>query len=252
MNQNELMHFGVKGMKWGHHKANPYVTSMQNAKSRYKSNKKQINSAYTKAGEAYDMATKGSKISNKKADRALDAAADKWASDRKSAKIAYKQDKINIKKKAVSDYNKKFNSAERASNIADKKWNEVNEQYKALGKNKVERMIKAMGKSEAAKQYSKNYDEASRLSDVADKKWRESKEAYKQTGRNYVNRIFNNIKYDPNSKTNKAARSVKRNTKVVARNVAGKAYDLNSKVYDKLGNKTLASMNRTASNRINK
>lgn len=201
MNKNELMHYGVPGMKWGHHKANPYVTSMQNARSRYKNNKKQINSAYTKAGEAYDRATKGGKISNKKADRALDAAADKWASDRKSAKAAYKQDKINIKKQAVSDYNKKFNSAERASNIADKKWNEVNEQYKALGKNKVQRMIKAMGKSEAAKQYSKNYDEASRLSDVADKKWRESKEAYKQTGRNYVNRIFNNIKYDPSNKS---------------------------------------------------
>lgn len=197
MNQNELMHYGVPGMKWGHHKANAYVTYMQNAKLRYKSNKKQIDSSYTKAGAAYDRATKGGRVPNKKADRALDAAADKWASDRKSARAAYKQDKINIKKKYVSDYNKKFNSAEKASNIADKKWNEVNAQYKALGKNKIERMIKSMGKSEAAKQYSKNYDEASRLSDAADKKWKEAKEAYKQTGRNYVDRIFNNIKYDP-------------------------------------------------------
>ena len=197
MNNNELIHYGVKGMKWGHHKANPYVTSMQNARSRYKNNKKQINSAYTKAGEAYDRATKGGKISNKKADRALDAAADKWASDRKSAKAAYKQDKINIKKQAVSDYNKKFNSAERASNIADKKWNEVDAKYTALGKNKVERMLNAAkGKSKEAKDYNKAYEEASNMSDIADAKWREAKSAYKQTGYNAISRVSNNIKYD--------------------------------------------------------
>lgn len=222
MNQNELMHFGVKGMKWGHRK-NYYGSSGD----KYRASNGITVGAPKNAGVAAFRKVQGSKAGGAaingiaKLNTAVSGSRNKTTMKRieertrketdavreanqahkqakKDAKVSYKQDKINIKKKAVSDYNKKFNSALRASNIADKKWNEVNEQYKALGKNKVERMINAMSKSEAAKQYSKNYDEASKLSDIADKKWKESKEAYKQTGRNYVNRIFNIVKYDPN------------------------------------------------------
>lgn len=196
MSQNELMHYGVPGMRWGHRKANPYTTSMQNAKQRYKSNRKNIDAAYTRAGAAYDKATKGGRVTSKKADRALDAAADKWAADRKAAKTAYKQEKTNIKKQAVSAYEKKFNAAEKASNIADKKWNEVDKRYTELGKNKVERIINAArNKTDAAKAYNKEYDKASRMSDNADDLWEEAKKSYKKTGRTRAGRIYNNVKY---------------------------------------------------------
>lgn len=97
MNNNELMHYGVLGMKWGHRKANPYLTQMRNAKLKYKSNKNRIDSAYTRAGDAYNKATKGGRIESKKANRALDAAADKWGADRKAAKAAYKAERAGIK-----------------------------------------------------------------------------------------------------------------------------------------------------------
>lgn len=44
MNQNELMHFGVKGMKWGHHKASPTPSQkrISNAKTEYKLAKKDV------------------------------------------------------------------------------------------------------------------------------------------------------------------------------------------------------------------
>lgn len=121
MNNNELMHYGVLGMKWGHRKANPYSTQMRNAKLKYKSNKKRIDSAYTRAGEAYDKATKGGRIESKKADRALDAAADKWGADRKAAKAAYKAEKTGIKQQR---HNAKVERKQR-----------INDTYESIQKN---------------------------------------------------------------------------------------------------------------------
>ena len=120
MNNNELMHYGVLGMKWGHRKASPYTTQMRNAKLKYKNDKKRINSAYTKAGEAYDRATKGGRIDNKKADRALDSAADKWAADRKSAKTAYKQKKASIKTERKNALNKAYNEINKKTSFGEK------------------------------------------------------------------------------------------------------------------------------------
>ena len=194
---NELYHYGVKGMRWGHRKAqSTYVTSLSRAKAAYKGDKKRADAAYSRAAAEYDRFTKGGRIESKKADRALDAAADKWGDDRKAAKANYKAAKTQIKRNAVKEYTKKYNAASKASDLADKRWNEVDAQYQALGKIKVTRIINAArNKTAAAKQYSKNYEEASRMSDAADKLWAESKAAYRETGRNYVERVFNNIKY---------------------------------------------------------
>lgn len=96
----------------------------------------------------------------------------------------------------VKEYSKKYDKAEKASNIADKKWHEVNEMYVALGKNKVQRIINASrNKSTAAKKYNNEYDRASNMSDEADALWKEAKDSYKKTGRNRISRVINNAKY---------------------------------------------------------
>ena len=103
-------------------------------------------------------------------------------------------DKNNNKK--IKNYKKKFDEAERASNLADQKWNEVGEQYKALGKNRIERIMKATKNNTAeAKAYTKAFDEASRLSDFADTKWNEVSRAYAETGKNRISRVLNNVRY---------------------------------------------------------
>lgn len=135
---NELMHYGVLGMKWGHHKAKVVTSSKKNSK---------------------------------------------------------KKSNTDIKK-SVKEYSRKYDNAEKASNIADKKWHEVDKMYISLGKNKVERIFNAAhNKTDAAKRYNKAYDEASNMSDKADELWRDAKNSYKKTGRNKIERVINNAKY---------------------------------------------------------
>lgn len=77
-----------------------YHQSLTRAKTAYKSNKKKIDAGYTKASEMFDKKTNGGRVRNKKAEQAFDKAADKWASDRKSAKADYKKTKTSIKRTA--------------------------------------------------------------------------------------------------------------------------------------------------------
>lgn len=219
MNEQTIYHHGIKGQKWGVRRyqnkdgsltpsgkrrynsveKSSYSDQISKAKAAYKANKKRADSDYSKAGEEYDKLTKGGRVQNKKADDAFNAAADKWMSDRKAAKNAYNQAKTEIKKRAVSDYSKKLDEADRAYILADKKWNEVSEQYKSLGKTAIARMINAArNETDAAKKYNRDYSTALSMLDRANEKWAEAMAAYRETGRNVVDRILNNVKYDTN------------------------------------------------------
>jgi hypothetical protein len=150
-NFDEIYHYGIPGMRWGHRKAAPVSSSIGGPGRRIK-----------------------------------------------------KPTRYEKRISSIKDYNKKYNSAERASNAADKKWDEANALYKKLGKNRIQRIINAAkGKTADAKKYSKLYDEASRMEDAADKQWDDAKKAYKKTGANAITRVINNAKYDINKNKKK-------------------------------------------------
>lgn len=59
---DELMHYGVLGMKWGHHKALKKSSSYQSAKKAYKSAKKQYNKDFNAAYKDRKNTTKVDKM----------------------------------------------------------------------------------------------------------------------------------------------------------------------------------------------
>ena len=141
MIENELIHYGVKGMRWG-------VRRYQNK-----------DGTLTPAGKKREM-------------------------------------KVSTTKKAVARYNKKYEKVERLSDASDKKWEEVQELYRSLGRNRIQRMINASRKQTAAsKKYNKAYDEWNMLAEKADAAWEEASKAYRDTGKNFISRVVNNVKY---------------------------------------------------------
>ena len=95
-NDDELMHYGVLGMKWGHRKANPQLS---NTKKAYKQAKKEYSKAYNSAYGYSSRHPVGQFVSKKKKaesdKRWADAAT--AAKKERQAKDAYKAEKAKVK-----------------------------------------------------------------------------------------------------------------------------------------------------------
>lgn len=123
---NELIHYGIPGMRWGHRKAVP-ATSVDRARSNYRQAKKDYNRSFNKA---YNRALSAYSPS-KKQRKANDARWDKAASDArklKETKSVYKAEKKQFKSdvkqyrksKGVYDLNVNKNGAVVATSKASK------------------------------------------------------------------------------------------------------------------------------------
>lgn len=207
-NYNELYHHGTKGMKWGvrrYQNADGSLTpagqkryggsGVERAKLAVKATGHKV---YGKVFELNEKTYKNSNPTLSSMNRRAKEEQFKKANEARQKLDKLKAEKTKTDKENVAKYKKKWDEAERFEDVQDEKWTNVKEQYEALGKNRIERMINATrNKTDAAKKYNKAFDEAERASNIAEAKWNEVRAEYKNTGRNQVERIINNIKYNP-------------------------------------------------------
>lgn len=195
MYNNELYHYGVKGMKWGVRKKPEYTGQARGAYDRMvaaKQAKKSANKAYNKAFNKSSSFYGAYGPASKK--RLNDTAAKAKAANKADAE--YKKAKTDFKKATVKEYKRVSKELDEADMKSFESAMAMRDAYKALGKNRVSRIINAAkGTSPEAKAYNKAADKALRDQEVYEKKRDEFEKAYRNTGRNYADRIFNNIRY---------------------------------------------------------
>ena len=184
---DELYHYGVPGMKWRKRKARP-LSDVQKAR---RADKKwsDVQSQYRSLGKT--RVTRALKATYGKSDavKKYRREYDNWEKSAKSAKKA-------ATKAAVKDYNKSFDLANKLADKADKKWSDVQSQYRSLGKTRVTRALKATyGKSDAVKKYRREYDNWEKSQNEVDKQWKDARKKYKKTGKTGASRVVNNIRY---------------------------------------------------------
>lgn len=202
-NNEELMHYGIPGMKWGKgRKTVPLINKnlrkqnrmsagerkVAETKAAYKAAKKQYSKDFNKSSTLYGAWGPGNKQRHNKTYESAVAA--------NKAEKAYKKAKIDLKKSNVRAYKESDKKANKLYSAGDKEMAKAKELYKKTGKNAVSRVINNIkGKSDAVKAYSKQFDKADKIYNKADNEWMKSQELYKKTGKTRLTRYLNNRKY---------------------------------------------------------
>ena len=197
---NELSHYGVKGMKWGVRK-DPERQGIRDARSEYRSANKAYNKSFNKAykfssrhpvtqhirrSKNYEKSNALWEDAYNKANSANDA-----HNKLKTAKSDYK----NLQKKKVSDYKDLKRRTKEAYAKEDAYWNKhVKPARKAMGGNPLSRTIRSIKASKNDKgyqAYSKaidKYAEYSSRPGNGDELFTKQTAAYQNLGRNEYQR----------------------------------------------------------------
>ena len=204
--EDELYHYGVKGMKWGVRK-DPEVSA---ARRRYKMAKKEANKAFNKAYSfsnrhpvsQYFKSSKNYHKSNELWGDAQDKIREEKnaKSNLKAIKRSHKVAAKNEVRKKVKAYSQAYDQASRAQDRADDKWRSVSKQYKDLGKTPISR-IRSVHKAQtgkgsaAAKKYLKDWDSWEIMQDTADSAYARQRQTREAIGRTWVTRTIRTIRY---------------------------------------------------------